>query len=30
MIEGSKYYSGVIKEHPNKNLPMTKEDDEDF
>ena len=30
MIEGSKYCGNVLKNHFNKELLMTKEDDEDF
>ena len=30
MIEKSKYCVGVLKKHFNKELAMTKEDDEDF
>ena len=30
MVEESKYCSGVMKKHFNKNLKMTKKDDEDF
>ena len=30
MIEESKYCSDVVKKHFNKELMMTKEDDEDF
>ena len=30
MIEESKYCSEVMKKHFNKELVMTKEDDEDF